>query len=336
MSLYAEHKAKAMAACGIVSIPIAVWILFRENWHIIEWAGYWWEFLICMGLCMFASMIPDTDVASTSRRIVYTILVILITPIVVRGYYRTAAVIGGVAMLPNILPHRHKFGPHSTPVMMLLFTPLLIIPALTGKWGLRQIGITYYVGALAGHISHITIDHYKEKVPVKSAKSKKKFHIRPHFWPILVMYLITAISAAIWILLRQSWNINILLESLRKILICLAICAFSAKLPKIDIMDSWRKELYGGAIHAVILLMLLGYYQIAAIIALIAMLPNLRKINSKKYRRRSYLFAAAIPMPLLFISIYIGEWDVWQLDVPYYVAAVCGYMSHIISVKQKY
>lgn len=154
---YRQHVTIGILVYFIAVVPLIGWILFRHNWSAEELARHWWELLICFVLCLLGAMAPDIDVKSRSQRVIYTILILVDLGLILFGYYRSAAAIGFLAMLPNILKHRG--GIHSFPAALILPAPLLFIPILaTGKLEYQQVGVTYYIAAVIGYISHLIAD----------------------------------------------------------------------------------------------------------------------------------------------------------------------------------
>jgi membrane-bound metal-dependent hydrolase YbcI (DUF457 family) len=154
---YGQHVRRGIAAYFIAIIPITVWILYRENWSVVEMRRYWWEIPICFVICVLGSMAPDIDIKSRSQRVIYAILIAADLVLILFMYYREAAIIGFFAMLPNVLKHRGQM--HSPLAAIILPAPLLIIPILaTGKLEYQQLGVSYYIAAVFGYTSHLIAD----------------------------------------------------------------------------------------------------------------------------------------------------------------------------------
>ena len=302
MSSYEEHKEKAKIAFKWAVIPIIVWTLYQQNWSVSGLALHSWEVLICFALCLLGAMLPDTDIDSKARKIVYTVLFTLAAPFVVLNYCRLVAVVGLVAMLPGILPHRHKRGPHSTLVVMILLSPFLAMPIIaTGKMGIQQLGVSYYVAAVIGHTSHILADRKKKgtaRNPIRKLIDFISRHISP--WAAII-YFVVIIPVMVWTIHKKGLSIGILREflicsvvymlvvklisaivqlisrikkvpgtiitmhiivivvvvawtiyrqglyvtdTLRGIFICSAAYAIGLRLPRVDLKQSWQKEIY--------------------------------------------------------------------------------------------
>jgi len=155
--IYGQHVRRGIAAYFIAIVPIIAWILYRQNWAVAGIGRYWWEMLICFVLCVLGSMAPDVDIKSKSQRVIYAILIPADLALILFRYYRPAAIVGFFAMLPNVLKHRGKL--HSLSAAIILPIPLLIIPIIaTGKLEYRQLGVSYYIAAVFGYMSHLIAD----------------------------------------------------------------------------------------------------------------------------------------------------------------------------------
>jgi hypothetical protein len=154
---YEQHVGWGIAVYFLAIIPIAAWIVYRQSGAAVELWHYWWEILICFVLCVLASMFPDVDIKSKSQRVIFSILIIADLILILFRYYRPAAIIGFLAMIPGVLKHRGQL--HSPLAAILLPAPLLAIPVLvTGRMELQQLGVSYYIAAVFGYMSHLIAD----------------------------------------------------------------------------------------------------------------------------------------------------------------------------------
>ena len=142
--------------------PVMGWILYRQNWSVMELGQHWWEILICFALCVLGAMAPDVDIKSKSQRVIYFILLVVDLVLILTEYYREAAIIGFFGIVPNVLKHRRQT--HSLTAAILLPAPLLIIPILaTGRLEYQQLGVSYYIAAVFGYVSHLIADRKERK-----------------------------------------------------------------------------------------------------------------------------------------------------------------------------
>ena len=160
-----QHIGVGAVTYFIVLVPVSAWILYRQGLPISElWDNRleiltqnWWEIVACFLLCVIGAMVPDVDIKSKSQMIVYTLLVIADLALILFRYYRASAILGFVAMLPMLTKHRQQF--HSYIAAILIPAPLLFIPIfMSGEFDYHSLGVSYYISALAGYMSHIIVD----------------------------------------------------------------------------------------------------------------------------------------------------------------------------------
>ena len=160
--LFGQHVKKGIIAYFIALAPIIAWILYRGNWSIVELGQHWWEVLICFGLCVLGSMAPDVDIKSKSQRVIYALLIVVDFVLILSMYYREAAILGFFAIFPNVLKHRGQM--HSRAAAIIVPLPLLVVPILaTGRLEYQQLGVSYYIAAVFGYISHLIADRKGRK-----------------------------------------------------------------------------------------------------------------------------------------------------------------------------
>lgn len=155
--MFRGHVRVGIITAFFAMIPVIGWILYRQNWSGIQLARHWWEILIGFALCVLGAMAPDIDIKSKSQRVIYVILIAVDLTLILTEYYREAAILGLFGVMPNALKHRGKT--HSLVAAMILPAPLLIIPILvTGKLEYQRLGVSYYIAAVFGYVSHLAAD----------------------------------------------------------------------------------------------------------------------------------------------------------------------------------
>jgi len=146
-------------------VPVLAWILFRQGLPMGDlWKSslsiivlHWWEITICFFLCLIGSMTPDIDTKSISQKVIYSLLFIANLALILFKYYRESAILGFLAMVPMLVKHRRQL--HSYIAAVVLPAPLLFLPIfITGVVDYRNLGVSYYISALAGFLSHIIAD----------------------------------------------------------------------------------------------------------------------------------------------------------------------------------
>lgn len=109
-----------------------------------------------MGFCLLGAMFPDSDTDSKGQNLFYTIFVIIDAVLIYQQAYKLAAWLGLAAMLPAL--GHHRGWTHSWLAMVLVGSPILLIPALL--FGSDQI-VTYvplYLAFTLGYFSHLFLD----------------------------------------------------------------------------------------------------------------------------------------------------------------------------------
>lgn len=163
--VFGQHVKRGIAAYFAALVPIVIWVLYREDWSGDGLWRHWWELLICFGLCALGSMAPDVDIKSKSQRIIYALLILLDLVLILSMYYREAAILGFFAIFPNVLKHRGQL--HSRAAAIILPLPLLVIPIIaTGRLEYQQLGVSYYIAAVFGYVSHLMADKKRPKTGV--------------------------------------------------------------------------------------------------------------------------------------------------------------------------
>ena len=160
--MFRGHVKVGLITAFFAMAPVMGWILYRQNWSVMELGQHWWEILICFALCVLGAMVPDIDIKSKSQRVIYFILIAVDLVLILTEYYREAAIIGFFGIVPNVLKHRAQT--HSLTAAILLPAPLLIIPILaTGRLEYQQLGVSYYIAAVLGYMSHLIADRKERK-----------------------------------------------------------------------------------------------------------------------------------------------------------------------------
>jgi energy-converting hydrogenase Eha subunit A len=162
---FSQHVGVGVITYLVVLLPVVAWILYRQGMPIADLSQnslniitkYWWEILVCFFLCVIGSMVPDVDIKSRSQMVIYTLLIIIDLVLILYKYYRESAILGFLAMVPMLTKHREQF--HSYIAAVIIPMPLLFIPILiNGEFDYHNLGVSYYISALAGYLSHIIAD----------------------------------------------------------------------------------------------------------------------------------------------------------------------------------
>lgn len=73
-----------------------------------------------------------------------------------------------------------------------------------------------------------------------------------------------------------------------------------------------------------------GFYQLAAYLGLVGLLPILGHHRGWTHSRWAMV---AVPLPFLLLPVLTGDGSTWS-GLPYYGAAVIGFMSHLVLDKE--
>ncbi|WP_459932336.1 metal-dependent hydrolase [Fundidesulfovibrio butyratiphilus] len=112
-----------------------------------------------------------------------------------------------------------------------------------------------------------------------------------------------------------------------KTMAVLAVLAvLGALFPDVDTSSKGRHIYYGAALVADVVLILKNQYRYAALLGFCALLPA---IGSHRGWTHTWWAGLIIPSPVILVPMMLLHMP-WPGLVPYYVAAVLGYYSHLL------
>lgn len=112
-----------------------------------------------------------------------------------------------------------------------------------------------------------------------------------------------------------------------KTMAVLAVLAvLGALFPDVDTNSKGRHLFYGAALAADVVLIFKNQYRYAALLGFCALLPA---VGSHRGWTHTWWAGLIIPSPVLVVPMMLLHMP-WQGLVPYYVAAVLGYYSHLL------
>jgi len=111
-----------------------------------------------------------------------------------------------------------------------------------------------------------------------------------------------------------------------KAAVLLAIAALAALFPDVDTDSRGQHLFYSGLFILDVGLIATERYVWAALLGLFAMLPA---IGRHRGWTHTWWASLAVPLPLLLLPPYLFGAD-WQGFAPHYLAAVGGYVSHLL------
>jgi membrane-bound metal-dependent hydrolase YbcI (DUF457 family) len=117
---------------------------------------------VCCFIAFVGSMFPDTDIKSISQKVIYRGLLFIDIILVAAHYYthemvwmKAAALLGLAAMLP--LVDRHRGWTHSRAALLVVWSPLLVVPMVLQD-AIVWVGAPYYLAGVIGNASHLFAD----------------------------------------------------------------------------------------------------------------------------------------------------------------------------------
>lgn len=115
--------------------------------------------VVIVWLAVMFALFPDIDIKSKGQLLFYRLLFVLDVCLVLAQLFREAAVLGLLALIPIL--SRHRGWTHTIWAAILVPLPLLAAPLYTtGKVSVELVveWAPYYVGAVAGYVSHLLAD----------------------------------------------------------------------------------------------------------------------------------------------------------------------------------
>ncbi|MFC1854085.1 metal-dependent hydrolase [candidate division CSSED10-310 bacterium] len=104
---------------------------------------------------LLGALFPDVDTDSKAQNLFYSCVLIVDLILMLKGLFRSAAMLGFVALLPAI--GHHRGWTHTWWAMLLVPAPIIVLPLLV--WGELEYGfIPYYLAAVTGYLSHLVLD----------------------------------------------------------------------------------------------------------------------------------------------------------------------------------
>jgi membrane-bound metal-dependent hydrolase YbcI (DUF457 family) len=111
--------------------------------------------VVIVWLAVLFSLFPDIDIKSKGQLLYYRLFFLLDLLLLVAGRFEEAALLGFLALLPII--SRHRGWTHTLWAMILIPLPILAGPMYLSKATFSD-GLPYYLGAVAGYLSHLLAD----------------------------------------------------------------------------------------------------------------------------------------------------------------------------------
>ena len=150
---------------------------------------------------------------------------------------------------------------------------------------------------------------------------------RGHIRQGMRYFLVVLFPILLWCTYVRKWELLSLWRDMWRVGVAFVICLVGAQLPDIDIKSTSQRLIYTIGVILDGVLILFRYYQEAAALGFVAMLPMLTKHRGVTHR---LLTGMVLFSPLLALPMVIaGSPDYRHLGVPYYIAGVAGFLSHV-------
>ena len=126
--------------------------------------------------------------------------------------------------------------------------------------------------------------------------------------------------------LGAAWWLGVYRPEPKVMLLLAAVAVLGSLFPDVDTNSKGRHIYYGAALIADIALILKEQYRYAALLGFCALLPA---VGSHRGWTHTWWAGLIIPSAILIAPMVVAHTG-WQPFMPYYVAAVAGYYSHLL------
>ena len=170
MSGYKGHLAGAVVFFGLyfagLVFVFAVDQAYRQFTE-IELVAY--PFVL-FGLSLMFGLWPDVDTNSKGQNIFYALFFAIDVVLIVTRRFEEAAYLGLFAILPVI--GKHRGWTHTYWAMLLIPSPLLVLPAVLFPEAAPFSGLPFYGAAVVGYFSHLFMDGLV--IPLPGRRSRRR------------------------------------------------------------------------------------------------------------------------------------------------------------------
>ncbi|HDQ39558.1 MAG TPA: hypothetical protein ENN39_00780 [Desulfonatronum sp.] len=132
------------------------------------------------------------------------------------------------------------------------------------------------------------------------------------------LFFLLALTAVLWLgIYRPDYQTLALLA---------VITLLAALFPDVDTDSKGRVLFYGALLALYLVLMIQGRYRLAAVLGFCALLPA---VAHHRGWTHSWWAMLLVPLPILILPVAFYERSPLLL-LPFYLAAVLGYLSHLV------
>lgn len=154
MANYRGHIAGGLAAGSLYALILAKLPVERYA-EAARLLSDWQAVAALFVLSMLFALFPDVDTNSKGQDLFIGFAFLVDLLLILEGAFQAAAYLGLIAMLPII--SRHRGWTHTKWAMLLVPSPLLIVPYINNESSL-PIAAIYYGAAVIGYFSHLLLD----------------------------------------------------------------------------------------------------------------------------------------------------------------------------------
>jgi membrane-bound metal-dependent hydrolase YbcI (DUF457 family) len=138
-----------------------------------------------------------------------------------------------------------------------------------------------------------------------------------------------SIVAGILVLLALV-NLGLYIIEPQQLTVLIVLCLLGALFPDIDTDSKGKRIFYSGMLILSLALIYFKEFQWAAYLGILAMLPG---VSAHRGWTHTWWGMLLVPMPMLVLPYYVYGQPFPTL-MPYYVAFVTGYFSHLLLDKE--
>ncbi len=143
------------------------------------------------------------------------------------------------------------------------------------------------------------------------------------------VHICGSIVAGLLVLLMLV-NVGLYIIEPQQLTILIVLCILGALFPDIDTDSKGKRLYYSGMLILSLALIYFKEFQWAAYLGVLAMLPG---VTAHRGWTHTWWAMLLVPMPMLLLPYYVYGQPFPTL-LPYYVAFVTGYFSHLLLDKE--
>src|SRR5690606_34211435 len=111
---------------------------------------------VLFGLCLMFGLWPDVDTNSKGQNVFYGLFFLVDVALIASRHFEEAAYLGLFAILPIL--GKHRGWTHTYWAMLLIPSPLLVLPMVLFPEAEPLAGLPFYGAAVVGYFSHLFMD----------------------------------------------------------------------------------------------------------------------------------------------------------------------------------